>query len=336
MTAVNLHKGILLTLEQAAEVVFEITRQARQCGCIPIAAAILRPAGRKETWRLAGWGHNELGWGLPFIHGETGAFRAAGLIDYRDTLLLSSLSPCEFCQSCATHLGIKTVFYLDGENFIPDQSRFADQGIAHREIHHQPCCDHFAAWLEEDSGPAGRRLWHQDIGSYTPDPACVIDLERLAPAMDMVLRLMRYSVAMGEYPGAAVIVDAADYRIQGYGPGRILASQDPTAVPELFAGRQCGALTRWDRKIFVTSNPPSPIAAGMYRRWNVRNLVILNPEPVSGASEAGAAALQLQVTLAPAAWREAAAALVQEWRRQTDAAVIARLSALYGGVAAGL
>ncbi len=328
-------KGAIVSLEQASDLVYKITVLARQCGCIPIAAAILKPEAQEGLFRVEGYGHNELGWGRPFVHGETGAFRGAGVIDYRNTVLLSSLSPCEFCQGCAAHLGIHDVRYLDAVNFIPDQSSFGKFGIDHCEIRHQLCCDHFTKWLQEDASLGGRNLWHQDIGSYSPGPAVGIDFDRLKPALSQVIELMRYAAALGEYPCGAVVVDAASYNILAYGPGSILRSNDPSAVAEIFAGRQCGARTRWDRTIFVTSSPPSPVAVGMYRRWGVRNLVILDPEPISVQSNLDSISEEMKISFAPSNFADGASAIVNNWLRSSDSQIRKYLSELYGGVVPG-
>jgi cytosine deaminase len=317
--------GEQVSLAQAQELVYQTTVLAKQSGCIPIASAILQKTSSSGLYTLRGYGHNELGWGRPFVHGETGAFQSAGNIDYRDTVLLSSLSPCEFCQGCAAHLGAKEVLYLDALNFVPDQESFSRFDIAHSETRHELCCQHFATWLVEDASLEGRNLWHQDIGSYKADDPIEIDFDKLMPALEQVIGLMRYALSLGEYPCGTVIVNSETYQIMAYGPGSIVRTNDPTAVPEVFAGRQCSARTRWDRAIFVSSSAPSPIANGMFKRWAVRNLVVITPETFGVPTG-------LRVDYAPIDVQNRAQKIVSEWKASIDSQDFDRLQRLYGGV----
>ena len=64
-------------------------------GC-PIGAVIVN----NSTNRIVGKGHNTLVQeGHPYNHGETSAIRDAGRIDFSNTTIYSSLSPCDVCAT---------------------------------------------------------------------------------------------------------------------------------------------------------------------------------------------------------------------------------------------
>ena len=64
-------------------------------GC-PIGAVIIDNA----TKRIVGKGHNTLVQeDHPYNHGETSAIRDAGRLDFSQTTLFTSLSPCDLCAT---------------------------------------------------------------------------------------------------------------------------------------------------------------------------------------------------------------------------------------------
>ena len=81
-------------------VAVEEARQGLAEGGIPIGAALFARDGT-----LLGRGHNRrVQEGDPSVHGETDAFRKAGRQrSYRDTIMVTTLSPCWYCSGwCAS------------------------------------------------------------------------------------------------------------------------------------------------------------------------------------------------------------------------------------------
>ena len=72
-------------------------------GGIPIGAALYRNDGT-----LLGRGHNRrVQEGDPSVHGETDAFRKAGRQRrYRDTIMVTTLSPCWYCSGLVRQFNI--------------------------------------------------------------------------------------------------------------------------------------------------------------------------------------------------------------------------------------
>src|SRR5690606_7162792 len=84
-----------------------------ECG-IPIRAALFASDGT-----LLGRGHNRrVQEDDPSVHGETDAFRKAGRQrSYRDTIMVTTLSPCWYCSGLVKQFGIGTVVMGESVNF---------------------------------------------------------------------------------------------------------------------------------------------------------------------------------------------------------------------------
>ena len=73
-------------------------------GC-PIGAVIID----NKTRKIVGKGHNTLVQeDHPYNHGETSAIRDAGRIDFSQTTIFTSLSPCDVCATLIYMRGFKT------------------------------------------------------------------------------------------------------------------------------------------------------------------------------------------------------------------------------------
>src|SRR3954470_23539936 len=83
-------------------------------GGVPIGAALFDTAGT-----LLGRGHNRrVQDGDPSMHAETAAFRNAGRRPhYRDTIMVTTLSPCWYCSGLVRQFGIGRVVIGEAETF---------------------------------------------------------------------------------------------------------------------------------------------------------------------------------------------------------------------------
>lgn len=94
-------------------------------GC-PIGAVIVDNATR----RILGKGHNTLVQeNHPYHHGETSAIRDAGRIDFSQTTLFTSLSPCEVCATLLYMRGFPRVVVGDVTNASGTESLLRSKGI---------------------------------------------------------------------------------------------------------------------------------------------------------------------------------------------------------------
>ena len=94
-------------------------------GC-PIGAVIVDNATRK----IVGKGHNTLVQeNHPYNHGETSAIRDAGRIDFSQTTLFTSLSPCDICTTLLYMRGFSRVVVGDVTNASGNEKLLEEKGI---------------------------------------------------------------------------------------------------------------------------------------------------------------------------------------------------------------
>ncbi len=94
-------------------------------GC-PIGAVIVD----NKTGRIVGKGHNTLVQeSHPYNHGETAAIRDAGRIDFSQTTLYTSLSPCDVCATLLYMRGFGRVVVGDVTNADGNENLLREKGI---------------------------------------------------------------------------------------------------------------------------------------------------------------------------------------------------------------
>lgn len=94
-------------------------------GC-PIGAVIVDNA----TGRIMGKGHNTLVQeNHPYNHGETSAIRDAGRIDFSQTTIYTSLSPCEVCATLVYMRGFSRVVVGDVTNASGTEALLKEKGV---------------------------------------------------------------------------------------------------------------------------------------------------------------------------------------------------------------
>ncbi|MGX9366328.1 nucleoside deaminase [Desulfoplanes sp. PS50] len=94
-------------------------------GC-PIGAVIVN----NSTNTIVGKGHNTLVQeGHPYNHGETAAIRDAGRIDFSETTLYSSLSPCVVCATLLYMRGFSRVVVGDITNASGTEVLLQEKGV---------------------------------------------------------------------------------------------------------------------------------------------------------------------------------------------------------------
>ncbi|KQM60488.1 MULTISPECIES: nucleoside deaminase [unclassified Agreia] len=125
-------------------------------GGIPIGAALFTSAGV-----LLGSGHNRrVQDGDAAMHAETNAFHNAGRQrSYRDTVMVTTLSPCWYCSGLVRQFGIGRVVVGDDENFLGGQDWVAEHGCEVTVVNDPELITMMAAFIE--GNPA---LWNEDIG----------------------------------------------------------------------------------------------------------------------------------------------------------------------------
>jgi cytosine/creatinine deaminase len=128
-------------------------------GGIPIGAALFAADGT-----LLGRGHNRrVQDDDPSTHAETAAFRAAGRQrDYRNTVMVTTLSPCWYCSGLVRQFGIGALVIGEARTFSGGHEWLADHGVAVTLLDDDRC-----AALMTDFIAARPELWYEDIGEVT-------------------------------------------------------------------------------------------------------------------------------------------------------------------------
>lgn len=137
-------------------VAVEEARAGRAEGGIPIGAALFHRDGT-----LLGRGRNRrVQDDDPSVHGETDAFRNAGRQrSYRDTIMVTTLSPCWYCSGLVRQFGIGTVVMGETVNFQGGHDWLREHGVEVVDLADDTCIRMMADWIA--ANPA---LWNEDIG----------------------------------------------------------------------------------------------------------------------------------------------------------------------------
>jgi cytosine deaminase len=125
-------------------------------GGIPIGAALFDAKGT-----LLGKGHNRrVQDDDPSMHAETAAFRNAGRRSgYRDTTMVTTLSPCWYCSGLVRQFGIGRVVIGEATTFHGGHDWLAEHGVAITVVEDQECVTMMREFIA--ARPA---LWNEDIG----------------------------------------------------------------------------------------------------------------------------------------------------------------------------
>ena len=148
----------VLTPTAMLAVALEEARTGAAAGGVPVGAALFGADGE-----VLGRGHNRrVQDGDPATHGETAAFRAAGRRPhYRDTTMVTTLSPCWFCAGLIRQFRIPRLVVGEAENFGGQHAWLADLGVEVSVLDDPDCAalmqrfaaSHPEAWLEDIGGP---------------------------------------------------------------------------------------------------------------------------------------------------------------------------------------
>ncbi|MEJ3653944.1 nucleoside deaminase [Actinomycetes bacterium KLBMP 9759] len=125
-------------------------------GGIPIGAALVAADGT-----VLGSGHNRrVQDGDPSMHAETAAFRAAGRQrDYRNTIMVTTLSPCWYCSGLVRQFGIGAVLIGEARTFHGGHDWLAEHGVRVTLLDDDRCAGLMTTFIAEHP-----ELWHEDIG----------------------------------------------------------------------------------------------------------------------------------------------------------------------------
>jgi cytosine deaminase len=138
------------------EVALEEARAGRDEGGIPIGSALFDAGGN-----LLGRGHNQrVQRDDPSAHAEVEAFRNAGRRrSFRDTIMVTTLSPCWYCSGLVRQFGIPVVVVGEAQTFQGGAGWLREAGVEVAVLDSPECVRLLAEFIERRPD-----VWNEDIG----------------------------------------------------------------------------------------------------------------------------------------------------------------------------
>ena len=126
-------------------------------GGIPIGSVIVHQGV------ILGKGRNRrIQQGSAILHGEMDAFENAGRQPahvYRESVLYTTLSPCDMCSGAILLYGIPKVVIGENKTFMGNEELLKSRGVDVEVLQDQVCID-----LMQDFIAKRPELWNEDIG----------------------------------------------------------------------------------------------------------------------------------------------------------------------------
>ena len=146
-----------MTPQDMLDVALDEARKGLSEGGIPIGAALFSADGV-----LLGSGHNRrVQDDDPSVHGETDAFRKAGRRrSYRDTVMVTTLSPCWYCCGLIVQFGIGTVVVGESHTFRGGIDWLRERGVDVIDLGSADCEALLSGYIREHP-----EVWNEDIGA---------------------------------------------------------------------------------------------------------------------------------------------------------------------------
>ena len=146
----------MLSNTEMLNVAIEEAKIGFEEGGVPIGAALFSKEGK-----LLGKGHNRrVQNDDPAIHAETDAFRNAGRQrDYRDTIMVTTLSPCWYCSGLIRQFNIGAVLIGENETFSVGEDWLRESGVEVTVVNNLECKDMLNSFIQKHPD-----IWNEDIG----------------------------------------------------------------------------------------------------------------------------------------------------------------------------
>ena len=131
--------------------------KGRQSGGIPIGSVLVRDG------QIIGRGHNRrVQKGSSILHAEMDCLENAGRLtgaDYRDSVLYSTLSPCDMCSGAILLYGIPAVVIGENTTFKGPEEYLRSRGVQLDIVDDEDCKRIMREFIAESP-----ELWQEDIG----------------------------------------------------------------------------------------------------------------------------------------------------------------------------
>jgi cytosine deaminase len=127
-------------------IAFLLAKKGYEEGGSPIGGVIIN----NETRQIVGKGHNTLVQeNHPYNHGETSAVRDAGRLDFSQTTMFTSLSPCDICAALIHMRQFKRVVVGDVTNASGNEDLLRQKGIQVDILEDPECVAFYAKYRKE-------------------------------------------------------------------------------------------------------------------------------------------------------------------------------------------
>ena len=125
---------------------FLLAKKGYDEGGSPIGGVIIS----NETRQILGKGHNTLVQeNHPYNHGETSAVRDAGRLDFSETTMFTTLSPCDICAALIYSRQFKRLVVGDVTNFSGTEDLIRQKGVQVDILEDLDGIAFFAKYLKE-------------------------------------------------------------------------------------------------------------------------------------------------------------------------------------------
>lgn len=126
-------------------------------GGIPIGSVLVIDG------RIVGRGHNQrVQKQSPILHAEMACLENAGRLsaaDYQQSVLYSTLSPCDMCSGTALLFGIPRVVIGENQTFRGPETYVRSRGVDLQVVDSRECRELMTQFIAEHP-----QLWNEDIG----------------------------------------------------------------------------------------------------------------------------------------------------------------------------
>ncbi len=144
-------------MNEYIEVAIEEAKAGLESGGIPIGAVLI------HNGKIIGRGHNQrIQQGSVTLHGEMAALENAGRLPasvYKDSIMVTTLSPCAMCTGAMLLYGIKKVIIGENTTFQGEEELLKSRGVEVEVLHNEECIA-----LMQNFIAAKPELWNEDIG----------------------------------------------------------------------------------------------------------------------------------------------------------------------------
>ncbi|MHA2351575.1 MAG: nucleoside deaminase [Candidatus Thorarchaeota archaeon] len=138
-------------------VAIEEARKGLSDGGIPIGSVLVIDG------KVVGKGHNQrMQRGSAVLHAEMDCLENAGRLtakDYRNSVLFSTLSPCDMCSGAVLLYGIPKVIVGENKTFQGPEQYVRDRGVDVTVLSDPECIEMMEKFIRDNP-----TLWNEDIG----------------------------------------------------------------------------------------------------------------------------------------------------------------------------